>query len=342
MKNNNTLLTLFFGFLIVFLFWKISFIFAYIFISMIFSIILYPVNKKLINYGINKTISSLSCLLIIFTFILSLGFIISPLISHEINIIHNNVDINNFQSFINQFVNSINDFFDNYGINSNIQSEDIISIINVSSFTTLFNSIFSILGNMFLASFSILFMTFFMIKDSKIIKEKIYNILSIYLNDVNQKMKSIVYYLRRYFTGLVVQLLVLFLCYGIGLNIFDIQHSWTIAFFAALINIIPYIGPIIGFSFASIVITTNTSIELLPMMLLKIFILFGIIQTADNFIFQPLIFAKSLRVHPLEIFIIVLSAGMLGGILWMLLAIPSYALIKICLSGLFSKSKSKN
>ena len=81
------------------------------------------------------------------------------------------------------------------------------------------------------------------------------------------------------------------------------------------------------------------SILIIVCAILGLFILFSIIQTADNFIFQPLIFAKSLQVHPLEIFIIVLSAGMLGGILWMLLAIPSYALIKICLSGIFSNSK---
>ena len=63
--------------------------------------------------------------------------------------------------------------------------------------------------------------------------------------------------------------------------------------------------------------------------LLKTFVLFGIIQTSDNFLFQPLIFSKILKVHPLEIFTIVLAAGMLGGIVWMLLAIPSYAVLKI-------------
>ena len=339
-KNTNTFLTIFLGFLVVFLFWKLSFIFAYIFISLILSIILYPANKKLVKYGINKTISSLICLSVIFISIISIGLFIYPLISHEINIINNNLDINNFKNYINQFVNNTNEFLSLYGINSQIQSNDIMSLLPVSSLTTLFDSIFSILGNMFLAAFSILFMTFFMLRDSTIIKKKIHNILSVYLNNVDKKMESIVYYLRRYFAGLVFQLTVLFLCYGFGLEILNVQHSWGIAFFAALINIIPYIGPMIGFSFATIIISTNTGIDILPSVLLKTFILFGVIQTADNFIFQPLIFAKSLKVHPLEIFIIVLCAGMLGGILWMLLAIPSYALLKICLSGLFSNSKN--
>ena len=342
-KNTNNFFTFFIGFLIIFLFWKLSFIFAYIFISLIFSIILYPINQKLITYGVNKTISSLVCLCMIFLVIFSMGFIIYPLVEHEINIINNNLDINNFNNYVGTFVNSTNDFLNSYGINSNIKSENIIALFPVSSYTTLFSSIFSTLGNLFLASFSILFMTFFMIRDSFIIKEKVHNFLSIYLNNVDKKMQSITYYLRRYFTGIIIQLFVLFICYGIGLEFLNIQYAWTIAFFAALINIIPYIGPMIGFSFASIIIITNVGvnpegIELLPNILLKTFILFGSIQTADNFIFQPLIFAQSLKVHPLEIFIIVLSAGMLGGMLWMLLAIPSYALIKICLSGLFTHS----
>ena len=339
-KNTNTFLTLFFGFLLVFLFWKLSFIFAYIFISLILSIILYPINRKLIRYGINKTFSSLICLSVIFLVIIGIGSLLYPLIAEEIKIINNNLDTNSFTNYINQFIQNTNEFFALYGINSQMQSEDILSLLPISSFTTLFDSIFNILGNIFLASFSILFMTFFMLRDSNEISNRIHNILSNYLNDVDIKMQSIVYYLRRYFSGLGFQLFILFSCYAIGLQIFNIEYALAIAFFAALINIIPYIGPIIGFSFAAIIISSNTGIDLLPSTLLKTFILFSIIQTADNFIFQPLIFAKSLQVHPLEIFIIVLSAGMLGGILWMLLAIPSYALIKICLSGLFSSSKN--
>ena len=339
-KNTSTFLTIFLGFLLIFLFWKLSFLFAYIFISLIFSIILFPINKKFINHGLNKTIASLVCLCIIFFIIIGIGFLLYPLIYEEIKIINSNLDTNNFTKFINQFISNTNEYLLSYGIDSQIKSDDIISLLPITSFTTLFDSIFSILGNIFLASFSILFMTFFMLRDSYVIKEKIHNILTNYLTDVDGKMISIVYYLRRYFSGLGFQLFILFSCYAIGLKIFNIEYALAIAFFAALINIIPYIGPIIGFSFAAIIISSHTGIDLLPITLLKTFILFGIIQTADNFIFQPLIFAKSLQVHPLEIFIIVLSAGMLGGILWMLLAIPSYALIKICLSGIFSNSKN--
>ena len=76
----------------------------------------------------------------------------------------------------------------------------------------------------------------------------------------------------------------------------NIEHAWIIALFAAIINIIPYIGPIIGFSFASIIIITTTqNIDITHIILAKTFILFGIIQTSDNFLFQPLIFSRQLE-----------------------------------------------
>ena len=138
------------------MFWKLSFIFAYIFISLIFSIILSPINKKLISYRINKTISSLFCLLIIFFVVISFGFLLYPLIYEEIKIINSNLNTNSFTNFINQFIYNTNEYLLSYGIDSQIKSDDIISLLPITSFTTLFDSIFSILGNMFLASFSIL------------------------------------------------------------------------------------------------------------------------------------------------------------------------------------------
>ena len=123
-------------------------------------------------------------------------------IYEEIKIINSNLNTNSFTNFINQFIYNTNEYLLSYGIDSQIKSDDIISLLPITSFTTLFDSIFSILGNMFLASFSILFMTFFMLRDSSIIKEKIHNILSNYLTNVDEKMDSIVFYLKDTFLDL--------------------------------------------------------------------------------------------------------------------------------------------
>ena len=328
-KNTNNIWGLFIGFSLIFLFWKLSILFAYLFISIILAIVLNPLNKKLQFHKLNKLFSSLICILIIFLVIFILGFVGSPIILDEIETI-SKIDYNNFQNYLNNWISDINDFFKKYNINSNIKSDEIFSLLNFTSFTSLFAKTFSLLGNVFLASFSICFITFFLLKDTEILKDKFLKFISSYISKSEEKLIEITYYLRRYFTGLITQLSILFFCYGIGMDFLNIQHAWVIALFAAIINIIPYVGPIIGFSFASIiVITTTQNIDLIPNLLLKTFILFAIIQNSDNFIFQPMIFSKILKIHPLEIFTIVLAAGMLGGIVWMLLAIPSYAVIKI-------------
>lgn len=328
-KKTNNIWGLFIGFSLIFLFWKLSILFAYLFISIILAIVLNPLNKKLQFHKLNKLFSSLICILIIFLVIFILGFVGSPIILDEIETI-SKIDYNNFQNYLNNWISDINDFFKKYNINSNIKSDEIFSLLNFTSFTSLFAKTFSLLGNVFLASFSICFITFFLLKDTEILKDKFLKFISSYISKSEEKLIEITYYLRRYFTGLITQLSILFFCYGIGMDFLNIQHAWVIALFAAIINIIPYVGPIIGFSFASIiVITTTQNIDLIPNLLLKTFILFAIIQNSDNFIFQPMIFSKILKIHPLEIFTIVLAAGMLGGIVWMLLAIPSYAVIKI-------------
>ena len=328
-KKTSNIWGLFIGFSLLFLFWKLSILFAYLFISIILAIVLNPLNKKLQFHKLNKLFSSLICILIIFLVIFILGFVGSPIILDEIETI-SKIDYNNFQNYLNNWISDINDFFKKYNINSNIKSDEIFSLLNFTSFTSLFAKTFSLLGNVFLASFSICFITFFLLKDTEILKDKFLKFISNYISKSEEKLIEITYYLRRYFTGLITQLSILFFCYGIGMDFLNIQHAWVIALFAAIINIIPYVGPIIGFSFASIIIITTTqNIDLIPNLLLKTFILFAIIQNSDNFIFQPMIFSKILKIHPLEIFTIVLAAGMLGGIVWMLLAIPSYAVIKI-------------
>ena len=333
-KISSSFLGIIISLVLLFLFWKLSVLFAYLFISIILAIVLNPLNNRLQKNKINKVFSSLVCLFIIFLVIFILGFVGHPLILDEIETI-SKVDYKGFQKYLNDSISDINRFLKNYNINGNIKSEEIFSLINFSSFTSLFAKTFSLLGNIFLATFSICFITFFLLKDSDLIKNNFLKFISKYTKNADKKLLEITYYLRRYFLGLITQLSVLFLCYGVGMGFLNIEHAWIIALFAAIINIIPYVGPIIGFSFAAIIIITTTqNIDIIPITLIKTFILFGVIQTSDNFFFQPLIFSKILKIHPLEIFTIVLSAGMLGGIVWMLLAIPTYAVLKILIGNI--------
>ena len=273
---------------VLFLFWKLSVLFAYLFISIILAIVLNPLNNKLQKNKINKVFSSVICLKIVFLIIFILGFIGYPLILDEIETI-SKIDYKSFQEYLNNIISDLNAFLKNYNINGNIKSEEVFTLLNFSSFTSLFAKTFSLLGNIFLATFSICFITFFLLKDAELIKNNFLRFISQYTKKADKKLIEITYYLRKYFLGLITQLSILFICYGVGMQFLNIEHAWIIALFAAIINIIPYIGPMIGFSFASIIIITTTqNIDIIHIILIKTFILFGVIQTSDNFFFQPL------------------------------------------------------
>lgn len=139
--------------------------------------------------------------------------------------------------------------------------------------------------------------------------------------------------LIRYFIGILLQMFIIAVIVSSGLTFIGVKNALLIGFFAAIINVIPYIGPIIGVFFAMILtISSNTGLsfytELLPL-LYKVLMLFGILHLIDNFVLQPNIFSKSVKAHPLEIFIVVLMGAKIGGIMGMVLAIPSYIVIRV-------------
>ena len=122
-----------------------------------------------------------------------------------------------------------------------------------------------------------------------------------------------------------------------------IENAILIGFFAGLMNTIPYLGPFLGASFGvMIVISSNIDASFYDTTfpkLIKIVCLFGAVQLIDNFIVQPQIFSKSVKAHPLEIFIIVLMGARIGGVIGMVLAIPLYTIFRVLAKVFLSEFK---
>src|SRR5690606_26066252 len=137
-------------------------------------------------------------------------------------------------------------------------------------------------------------------------------------------LEDTVYMLTRYFGGIFTQIMIITTLASLLLSLFGVKNALLIASFAAVINVIPYLGPIIGAMFGVIMtISANLDADFymttLPM-ILKVIATFGMIQLIDNFVLQPVIFSNSVLAHPLEIFIIILVGSQLGGIVGMILA----------------------
>ncbi|NEN23096.1 AI-2E family transporter [Cryomorpha ignava] len=139
--------------------------------------------------------------------------------------------------------------------------------------------------------------------------------------------------LSRYFLGLLVQIVAITTCVYIGLSIVGVQNALLIATFTGIANLVPYLGPWIGASFGAFILLANNIAysfsDVVGPKMLGLVLVFTITQLLDNYIFQPAIFSNSIKAHPLEIFLVILIACSLGGILGMVAALPVYSFLRI-------------
>ena len=148
--------------------------------------------------------------------------------------------------------------------------------------------------------------------------------------------------LTRYFAGLLLQITIITTLVSVGLKIAGFHNTIVIGFFAGLINVIPYLGPIIGLAFGLLLglaqTISNTNLELGSAFVI-ILSIFAVVQLIDNFITQPIVFSTSIRAHPLEIFLVISFAASIAGISGMIVAVPVYSVIRLLAAEFFPQVK---
>ena len=227
---------------------------------------------------------------------------------------------------------------------SEIIEQNLMQLAEPADITYYLTSLVSVASEIFIATFAILFITFFLLQDQGMFISFILALVpDQYVDQVKNVLSDTTYLLRRYFAGILVQISIITVYLTVLLTIFGVQNALLIAFFAAVINLIPYIGPIIGAAFGVfLTISANVDMEFYTEMLpliVKIILIFATMQLLDNMILQPYIFSTSVLAHPLEIFLIILVAAKLGGIIGMILAIPSYTVMRVIARNFLSEFK---
>ncbi|TDQ31132.1 AI-2E family transporter [Zeaxanthinibacter enoshimensis] len=213
---------------------------------------------------------------------------------------------------------------------------NVLQGLNVEFIPNILNSFLDILSSFSIGLFSVLFITFFFLKDSKLFQ----NAILVFVPDgsktkVVKSIDSIKALLSRYFVGLLLQLFILFAIYTVVLLLVGIENAIVIAFLCALFNIIPYVGPIIGgIIMVFLTMTSNLGYDFNTVILPKTgYVLIGLTigQLIDNFFSQPFIFSNSVKSHPLEIFLVIIIAGIIFGVVGMIVAVPGYTMLKVIL-----------
>ena len=105
-----------------------------------------------------------------------------------------------------------------------------------------------------------------------------------------------------------------------------------------VMNVVPYAGPLIG-GVVSVFVGIVTPIGGMTVGYTAVVIIGSllILKGLDDFVLQPTLYSSRVKAHPLEIFLVILIAGSLAGILGMLLAIPSYTVLRVFAKEFFSQ-----
>lgn len=222
--------------------------------------------------------------------------------------------------------------------------KQIYSAFNPSQLSGFVSSTLSLLGSLLVFITSVSFITFFFLKDQELFGNFLKSIVADkHMDEVERALSEIKRMLTRYFGGILLQITIITSLVSVALTLLGVPSAFLIGFFAGIINVIPYVGPLIGGIFG-ILITISTNLdadfysETLPL-IIQVFIVFFTMQMVDGFILQPFIFSNSVSAHPLEIFIVIIIGWQIGGILGMLVATPGYTVIRVVASVFLSELK---
>lgn len=338
--------------IIGYLLWRFFYLIGWVLIAAILSFIGQPLVRffdrlHFKRFRMPHAASALLSLLVIILAFASLLAVFLPLIINQAEVI-SHIDVNKLEQNFHSPLEWLNTKLHTFGTIPEDQStQDFIvtkvkDIVNLGSVGNFLGHFITAAGNIFVGIFSILFIAFFFLKDENMFEDG----LLLFVPEKNHKRTRKVIadsktLLMRYFIGIFLELLGVMSLITIGLWILGVKNALLIGFFGGIMNIIPYIGPVIGttigiFLGISSTLALGSYNDLMPQ-IIKLTSVFLVANFIDNNILVPLIYSKSVKSHPLEIFFVIIIGGGLAGLPGMLLAVPVYTLLRVIAKEFFNE-----
>lgn len=329
--------------LVVSLLWYFRSTVVYIMISGVLAIVGRPIVRILSNVKIGKFLiprwlSALITLLLMWIVLIGVCLIIVPLVSGKIASLAS-LDWPAVLANIQTPLEKIQLYLESLYLmpqNQPSLTEVIVGwlrkIIDYDTINAAFSSVVDVTLSIAIAFFSISFITFFFLKEDGLFYKMVAALFPVrYKDNVLRALDKITVLLSRYFVGLLTESTILMVVISIILLIFgvDVENACFIGIIMGVMNVIPYAGPLMG-GVISVFMGLVTPIEGYTIGYTSAVIV-GTLLTVkgiDDFVLQPTLYSERVNAHPLEVFIVILMAGSAGGILGMLLAIPSYTVLR--------------
>jgi len=292
----------------------------------------------------NTLASVTTLLLIIATFGLMISIFVPVIIEQGRHI--SQIDFEQVKRDLNELNIQASDYLgvDHFTLIEAVKQTSYVQNMDMEIIPRFIEMFFGNIGGTIFGIFSVLFLSFFLLRDESLIAK---SVLVFAHTDDEQKFKRILLKIKellsRYFIGLLLQISILVLFYSVLLLYLDVEDAIAVAIICGFLNIVPYLGPVMGWILMLLVIVSNNlgadfSSGLLPLLLIASGG-YGLAQTFDNVISQPVIFGHSVRSHPLEIFMVIIIGGLLFGIPGMILAVPTYTALKVVAKEFLSEYK---
>ena len=331
--------------------WLFPNIILYLGLSLVLSILLRPFvnilnSVRLLGYRIHRSVAIILSFLCVLSLIWLVSWTFLPLIGEQINVL-SRLDFEDLSYELTNIISQLELFLirtqltqEALGfLNTRIANtfDALISDIDIAS---VLNYFIELTGGIFMGLLSVFFITFLFLYEQKLlyramiafVPNRYFEIITATLFKVEKRFVS-------YLGSILMQITILFTLIAVGLLIIGVEYVLTIALLASFANLIPYIGPIFGAVFAFAVDFSSSSIDFLSydtlVLAVRIVAVFLTVQVIDNFLVQPVIFARSIHAHPIEIFLIIFAGSTLGGIPGMIVAVPAYTILKVLLSEVY-------
>ena len=343
--------------------WFFRDIIAYILAAVVVSLIAKPLVKAMKKVSIKGKhapdwlLAALALILVLACF-LTFAYIVVPIAGGIIK----NISLGNIETSVKSIAGPLADLntfltqtFPRLGEDFRIEVavvQEMQHMLNLSQFSSLIGSAASFFTSLAIGLFSVVFISFFFIKDDGLFTEIVCALVPDKHEETTEKaLSDIGHLLSRYFIGVLLEVIGVALINFLGLSLIarlGVNAALGIAVITGILNVIPYVGPLIGVVTGTILGLIIKYSSLVPLGLDVGFLAFTAIliailfftQLVDNFVYQPLIYSTSIKAKPLEIFIVLLMVGYIGGPLAMIIAIPSYTVVRVIAFRFFGHIKA--
>ena len=345
--------------------WYFSNVIVYILIAVVVSLITKPLMTlmqkiRIKGHKVPDWLPASISLLMVMGVLLAVISLLFPIVSNIVK----GISITNIESaarHISVPLASLNSFlsetFPRLGSGFRLEVavlQEVQKLFDVSAFSSIIGSAASMITDLGVALFAVVFISFFFIKDNGLFSSIVAALVpDRHEQNATEAIGDIGYLLSRYFIGVMIEVLGVALINFLGLCFIarlGVNPALGIAFLTGILNIIPYIGPLAGGALGTILglilkyssatpIGLDVSFWAFTVILIAIF---SFTQLIDNILYQPVIYSASIKARPLEIFIVLLIAGHIGGPMAMIVAIPCYTAVRVIASRFFRHIKAIN